>query len=142
MKKILIPCLLALALTGCNSAKKDNGWSEKRQEMEAEGQKCLTAAREAIERKDLATAREHIVLLREKYRLALDAREEGILLMDSIELFEAQEALQQADSLLQTCTDSASARFKELKTNFDEQCQRIRFYHRKIQHDKANKQKR
>ena len=141
MKKIFIFGLIALFCTGCNNAKTDEHRSEKRQEAEAAGQICIEKAREALSRRDLKAAREQILSLRENYRLALDAREDGILIMDSIELFEAQKALQTADSLLQTCTDSASARFQELKANFDEQCQRIKFYHRKIQHDKANQTK-
>lgn len=140
-KHLLFCSLFAWLLLGCQDAKTEKKRSEKGLEMERGGQDCLRKARTALERKDYATARQHVETLRKDFYLALNAREEGILLMDSIALFEAQDELQALDEKLQKTDTSQTSKRKLLQAAFDEQCQKIKFYHRKIQHDKTNKKK-
>lgn len=111
--------------------------SEKRAKMEIEGQKCLTAARSFLGNKDFNAARENIELLRKDYPLALNAREEAILLSDSIELLESQQQLKNVDSLI-TIGQGDSI---QLQHQYDELCQKVKFYLRKLQYDKNNQQK-
>ena len=63
--------------------------------------------------------------------MALSAREEGILLMDSINLFEAEEQFRTA------CEDSTAASARE---SIEDLQQKICFYQRKLEHDKKSKE--
>ncbi len=124
--------LACLLLTSCNLFnKKENAFSEEREKMEAEGQKYLTAAREALRSHDFDKAKAQIKDLRDKCPRAITARQQGILLSDSIELTQAQKELQRTDSLLQI------NRTIELEATFEELCEKVKFYHRKLQHDKS-----
>lgn len=78
MKKYVF-FLLALSVA-CNRKPSD-------EEM---GQLMLSAARNAYIEHDYAAARDTILSLRKHYPLALEARRQAILLMDSIELMDAQ----------------------------------------------------
>ena len=71
------------------------------------GQRMLSAARNAYIEHDYAAARDTILSLRKRYPLALETRRQAILLMDSIELLDAQ-----GDSL------------------------KVEFFRRKLEHDK------
>ena len=84
---------LLCVLTMCFACKenKHEDWSEARTKMEQKGQAYLMLSRQALSEKNFTTAREKVNLLRKECELALYAREEGILLMDSINLFEAEE---------------------------------------------------
>ncbi len=124
--------LVCLLLTSCNLfSKKENAYSEEREKMETEGQKYLTAAREALRTYDFDKAKAQIKALRDKCPRAITARQQGILLSDSIELTQAQKELQRTDSLLQI------RKTIELEAAFEELCEKVKFYHRKLQHDKS-----
>ncbi len=105
--------------------------------MEENGRQFLNSAREAMKREDFATARELIKRMRKECRNALNAREDGIILLDSVELAEARKELERTDSLIRTSGKKDPA----LESHFDELCQRIKFYNRKLEHDRKNKKK-
>lgn len=138
MKQLSILTFLCIGLIFCQSSDKDkNGMSEERQNMEKEGQLCLLNGRKALERKDYTAAREIVEKMRDQYPLALNAREEGILLMDSINLFEAEEQLKMIDQALR---ESDPSKKDSLQIEFDDLFQKTKFYTRKLDHDKKNKQ--
>lgn len=124
---------LLCVLTMCFACKenKHKDWSEARTKMEQKGQAYLMLSRQALSEKDFTTAREKVNLLRKECELALSAREEGILLMDSINLFEAEEQFQTA------CEDSTAASARE---SIEDLQQKICFYQRKLEHDKKSKE--
>lgn len=120
-------CLLAMCIACKDNKHKD--WSEARTKMEQKGQAYLMLSRQALSEKDFATARQHVNLLRKECDLALSAREEGILLMDSINLFEAEEQFRTA------CEDSTATSAME---SIEDLQQKICFYQRKLEHDKKS----
>lgn len=124
---------LLCALTMCFACKenKHEDWSEARTKMEQKGQAYLMLSRQALSEKNFTTAREKVNLLRKECELALSAREEGILLMDSINLFEAEELFRTA------CVDSTAASARE---SIEDLQQKICFYQRKLEHDKKSKE--
>lgn len=124
---------LLCVLTMCFACKenKHEDWSEARTKMEQKGQTYLMLSRQALSEKNFTTAREKVDLLRKECELALSAREEGILLMDSINLFEAEEQFRTA------CEDSTAASAREYIEDLQ---QKICFYQRKLEHDKKSKE--
>lgn len=124
---------LLCVLTMCFACKenKHEDWSEARTKMEQKGQAYLMLSRQALSEKNFTTAREKVNLLRKECELALSAREEGILLMDSINLFEAEEQFRT------TCEDSTAASARE---SIEDLQQKICFYQRKLEHDKKSKE--
>lgn len=125
---------LLCVLTMCFACKenKHEDWSEARTKMEQKGQAYLMLSRQALSEKNFTTAREKVNLLRKECELALSAREEGILLMDSINLFEAEEQFRTA------CEDSTAASARE--SIIEDLQQKICFYQRKLEHDKKSKE--
>ena len=126
---------LLCVLTMCFACKenKHEDWSEARTKMEQKGQAYLMLSRQALSEKNFTTAREKVNLLRKECELALSAREEGILLMDSINLFEAEEQFRTA------CEDSTAASARE-SISIEDLQQKICFYQRKLEHDKKSKE--
>lgn len=124
---------LLCVLTMCFACKenKHEDWSEARTKMEQKGQAYLMLSRQALSEKNYTTAREKVNLLRKECELALSAREEGILLMDSINLFEAEKQFRTA------CEDSTTASARE---SIEDLQQKICFYQRKLEHDKKSKE--
>lgn len=144
MKKILrylsellvMPCLL-LSLVSCGEKGEKQNWSPSRVKMEQRGQQLLAEARRALASADFETAREQVKLMRRECTLALNAREEGILLMDSIDLKQAVKQLEQTDSLQLAHPDNAHL----LQQSIEDLSQKIKFYKRKLEHDKQNRKK-
>ena len=58
----------------------------------------LSEARAALQAKDYNAARDTIMSLRKRFPTAIEARKQGILLLDSVELFAAEDSLAMADS--------------------------------------------
>lgn len=147
MKPILFPSgLAALALccvwaVSCKSdksaepAEPHEDYSEARVEMEAEAQEMLADARRQMDEGRCDAAKQTIEQMREDCYLALSARAEAILLMDSIDLRKAKDELIRQDSLMQARQDS------EDKAGFDEACRKVQFYERKLQFDKERAQR-
>lgn len=80
-------------------------------------------------------ARTAIDTLRQKYPLALNAREEGILLLDSIEIADASETLTRMNSMPENAkTHSADS----IELSKGEARLKLEFYTKKLAHDKKN----
>lgn len=141
MKHTYILYILLFALMGmaCNSHKGGNSDepSEKRSMMEKEGHKRLLDARAALQESNYSAARKAIDDLRENFPLALNAREDAILLADSIELFKARQQLEEVDKLI---SQERMEKNDSLQAAYDELCQKVKFYLRKLQYDQKNKQ--
>lgn len=130
---ISMVCALVLTcLASCSLFKSDknetDGYSDNRKIMEQEAQRKLQTARVFMQKEDFAQAKKTIEAMRKKDYLAITARKEGILLMDSICLQEAKMQLTKTDSLQQVGKASG--------TQLEEACQKVLFYERKLQFDK------
>lgn len=121
---ILLTVALCVFITACNISNKD---------YEAQGDVYLQKARIALQHKQFNLAKQIIKEMRDSVPLAIEARKAGILLMDSIELRSAQEEL---NSINQRFTHSRNFSTDSLKNSFEEACQKIKFYNRKLIHDK------
>lgn len=116
-------CGMLLLLASCSS-KGDPKMSRQRQEQEARAQTCLATARAQMRQGQAAKAKNTVISLREQCPMALTARAEGILLMDSIEMALTQQELRelsQADSVKAEEVAALQAR--------------LAFYKRKLEHD-------
>lgn len=141
MKIIYIPVLIlsaALVFTSCSlfGGKKDeasDSYSEHRQQMESEAQGRLALARTQLCQGDYAESRATIEKMRKDCYLALDARRQGILLMDSIDLADARALLARVDSGMHAGVDSIG------RGDFEEACRKVEFYERKLKHDAAQR---
>ena len=91
MRTTLFFVILAAAMISCGERQ---GTAP---DPEVEGQQWLSKARTALSDPDLVKARAAIDSLRSQCAEALNAREEGILLFDSIELAEARRQLTEAE---------------------------------------------
>lgn len=128
----ILPFLLLPAVS-CSSKGGDGGkeaYSEKRARMETEAQGRLATARQQLADGEVAAAKATVGKMRKDCYLALDARAAGILLMDSIDLKNAQLELARVDSLLRAGGHAVG------QADFDEACRKVQFYERKIQFDK------
>lgn len=130
---ISMVCALVLTcLASCSLFKSDknetDGYSDNRKIMEQEAQRKLQTARVFMQKEDFAQAKKTIEAMRKKDYLAITARKEGILLMDSICLQEAKMQLTKTDSLQQVGKASGN--------QLEEACQKVQFYERKLQFDK------
>ena len=122
--------LLLLLLVSCGS--KDNGNSA---DIEQQGQQWLNKARTALSDSNYALARQCIDSLRTRSAEAFNAREEGILLLDSIELAEARVELAAAEQAASVQGLDIYAR-DSVDTNLDRAQTKVRFYERKLDHDR------
>ena len=147
MKKI-IPLALACLLAGaCSSEKKDPN---------LEAAPMLDAAHTLMQNKNYDAARDTVQAMREKYPTAFDARRQGILVMDSIELLQAQDSLAVLDAIFQKENrklDSISRQNNRgknspfydqknkvfyLRQNLDEMSAKVKFFLRKIEEDQKS----
>lgn len=108
------------------------------EEIEQKGQEWLRKARVSLADADFGLARIYIDSLRERCPLALNAREEGIILLDSIDMIEAIEELHQAEFMANQQGLDYIAR-DSVDTNLDRAMMKVKFFQKKIRHDVANK---
>lgn len=90
MKHFLLALAVGLSVTACKNEPSP----------EDIGNDYLSRARVQLKANDYDAARQEIKRLREEVPRAFNAREAGILLMDSINLAEAQEELHRIDSIM------------------------------------------
>lgn len=109
----------------CNQSQKD----------ESGGYECLSKARKELSVNNYDKARTLIDTLRANFPLAFNAREEGILLLDSIEISNAQSDLEKATAALTLASISNS---DSLRFSKEEAEQKIKFFTKKLKHDRAN----
>lgn len=122
MKKVTLLLVGAVVLVGCGNTLTE------REKAELSGAQLISEAREAFVGADYTTAVALIDSIRAAYPLALNAREEGILLKDSVLLEQAREELRNAKDIAGDSID-----FEELQM-------KVTFYERKLQHDIEQKQ--
>ncbi len=122
MKKIGLLFVSCLLLVGCGNALTE------REKAELGGAQLVSQAREAFVTADYTTAVALIDSIRDAYPLALNAREEGILLKDSVLLEQAREELRKAKDIAGDSIDMEELHMK------------VTFYERKLQHDMQQKQ--
>lgn len=124
------PMLLACSLFSSDKEKeKERTYSSNRVEMEHEAQSRLALARSQMAKGDYTSARSTIEAMRKECYLAIEARTQGIVVMDSVCLLEAQAELARIDSLMHVNSTAAK------QSDFDEACRKVQFYERKIRHD-------
>lgn len=109
--------------------------SEARNKMETEAQARLSKARTKLAQMQCAEAKVIVIKMRKDCYLALSARKEGILLMDSIDIQQAKLELSKADSLMQKQHSISTS------DDFDEACRKVQFYERKLQYDSRSTNK-
>ncbi|MBU3853055.1 MAG: hypothetical protein H9789_04445 [Candidatus Paraprevotella stercoravium] len=147
MKKILPLACICLLAGACTSEKKDPN---------LEASPMLEAARELMSEKNYEAATDTILSMRKKYPTALEVRRQGILVMDSIELLQAQDSLKVLNGILQIekqKLDSISRlnnrgrnspyydqknKVFYLRQNMDEMDAKVKFFIRKIEEDKKS----
>lgn len=113
----------------------------------------LSSARMLMAQKNYLAAKDSILAMREKFPKAFNARTEGIIVMDSIELLQTQDSLAIIDSLLRTekaylntmekrTERGTNLEFYKQRTKVfyieqhcDELCAKVKFYLRKIEID-------
>ncbi len=110
-----------------------DGYSNHRRIMEKKAQLSLKNARTHLAQGNIIAAKDTLEKMRNDCYLALNARREGILLMDSIDLQQSKIELFSADSLVRLKPSD------ENRQNFNESCQKVQFYERKLQFDKQKK---
>lgn len=135
MRFLPIFCSVLVLFASCNLFQgKEKGtvkeYSENRLRMENEAQQRLQVARQQLADKECMQAKQTVENMRKDCYLAIDARKEGLLLMDSIDLCLARQELAHIDSLMYSGNSSVS------QENFDDACRKVQFYERKIQFDK------
>ena len=136
MKNLLLLFAALCLCSACSLFKtkedpKTEAYSENRSRMEKEAQQRLAKARSLLSGGNCVQAKAVVEQMRKDCYLALDARKEGILLMDSIDLQLARVELARTDSLLRAGCDTLE------QADFDEACRKVQFYERKIQHDRS-----
>lgn len=109
--------------------------SEARNKMETEAQARLSMARAKLAQMQCAEAKAIVIKMRKDCYLALSARKEGILLMDSIDIQQAKLELSKADSLMQKQHSISTS------DDFNEACRKVQFYERKLQYDSRSTNK-
>lgn len=122
MKKIGLLFVSCLLLVGCGNALTE------REKAELGGAQLINQAREAFVGSDYTTAVALIDSIRNAFPLALNAREEGILLKDSVLLEQARQELHNAKDIAGDSIDMEELHMK------------VTFYERKLQHDMEQKQ--
>lgn len=113
-----------------DAKKESETYSEKRTQMETEAALRLAVARRQLANDQCDSARLTIEQMRKDCYLALKAREDAIVLMDSVDLRQARAELSRIDSVLRANSDTIG------KSDFEEACRKVEFYERKLQHDK------
>ena len=137
MKELLSLCIclsLSVAIASCHGKEQTSA------DPEQQGQLWLAKARAALRGSDYTLGRAAIDSLRRQCAEALNAREEGILLLDSIDLAEAHVQLEQAEqAALQQGLDIYAR--DSVDTNLDRAATKVRFYETKLDRDRTNIQK-
>lgn len=135
---LAIAALIAIIplATSCSDKKNSNpDWSEARTEMEAKAQEHLRRARAEYVQGNYDEARHIVEEMSKTCNLAFNAREEGILLTDSIYIAKSSARMSEIEKIVTESPDSLN----RLQPEMEDLSQEIKFYHRKLEFDKKNK---
>ena len=124
--------ILFLSFFLLHSSKPSNRWSSVRQSDEAQGQTLLNKSRAQLTAKKYDEAEKMIEKLRKNYPLALTAREEAILLLDSIYL-----ARSSSELMLMSVESKNVADVDSLRRELEYVVMQKIFYMRKLEYDKT-----
>ena len=130
MKHFLLALAVGLSVTACKNEPSP----------EDIGNDYLSRARVQLKANDYDAARQEIKRLREEVPRAFNAREAGILLMDSINLAEALEELHRIARLMRVTPQTAKIGSDTMSNHFDNACQKVKFYQRKLQLDRKKRE--
>ncbi len=139
MKKFLTIMSVSLCIASCSSSQ--------REVDEREGARVLADARKECKAKHYDAARDSIMSLRKNHPLAMAARKQGILLLDSIELFAACDSLdalnERAQQQYMECLGHPDAPLKLDSATYVDEHERlevkVQFFQRKLQEDLKKK---
>ena len=126
---LMMPVLLCVAVS-CG----------KKQDVDQQAASCLRDSRMALSAGDYVKAKSYIDTLRLKYPTALNAREEGILLLDSINIKESKKELEEMEKKISGIENPTPVQKDTLDFYYDEAKEKVRFFERKLQHDLQNKE--
>lgn len=130
-KYCFVMSIVALVVCSCGGSETPD--------YERQGQRWLGLARASLRDADYSLARVYVDSLRTRCKMALNAREEAILLLDSIDLAEAREQLGEAEFMARQAGLDYIAR-DSFETRLDRAQAKVRFFEKKIQYDKAHKE--
>ena len=116
--------LILLLLVGCKDARQ-----EARDTQAAQGSVLLSEARTLCQAGRYDAARDTIQSLRRTCPLAIEARKQAILLMDSVEMLSAQDSLATLPERMDTALAGYAAEYERLSL-------KAQFFQRKLEHDK------
>ena len=116
--------LILLLLVGCKDARQ-----EARDTQAAQGSVLLSEARTLCQAGRYDAARDTIQSLRLTCPLAIEARKQAILLMDSVEMLAAQDSLATLPERMDTALAGYAAEYERLSL-------KAQFFQRKLEHDK------
>lgn len=149
MRNILYIALSAAVICACGN---------KEQNIEEEARQMLDTARQQMYAQNYNAAKDTVLSMRKRFPGAFEARTEGIIVMDSIELLEAQDSLAIIDTLLKkeqiileqlqavknknNLEERSQQNLKvfHIRQHFDEMGAKVKFFLRKIEIDKAEQQ--
>ncbi len=112
---------------------------DKKQGVEEKANVFLKYSRSALQAEDFVKAKAYIDTIRSQYPKALNAREEGILLLDSINIKESQKELEDMERKLGEIVNPTPVQKDTLDFYYDEAKEKVRFFKRKLQNDLQNK---
>lgn len=135
MQRLFLIPLLSLVLLCAGCHEKTPKVSSRRLSDESAGQAALARARQQLATQHYDSARATIRTMRRAHPHALTAREDGILLMDSIDLAATRTAIDQLEKTPHSPGVPDTHSRRQGSTALPELYRRLRFYERKLQHD-------
>lgn len=135
MQRLFLVPLLSLGLLCAGCHEKTPKVSSRRLADESAGQAALARARQQLATQHYDSARATIRTMRRAHPHALTAREDGILLMDSIDLAATRTAIDQLEKTPHSPDVPDTHFHRQGSTALPELYRRLRFYERKLQHD-------
>ena len=135
MQRLFLVPLLSLVLLCAGCHEKTPKVSSRRLADESAGRAALARARQQLATQHYDSARATIRTMRRAHPHALTAREDGILLMDSIDLAATRTAIDQLEKAPHSPDVPDAHSHRQGSTALPELYRRLRFYERKLQHD-------